>query len=145
MAVLRNGIQIADDDPATDESFEYIGDGSWDVGAALEGVGSPLISWPSDQDLPFSLSCVGIDGTLEAVDLGGTELSISPSEWNSGARTMNVIGPEGSFRFQYSITQVEGPPRAEPMVLDIEMSFPINVHLDDRRIFTPLGLRGKRG
>ena len=51
-----------DHDQATDESFTPLGGGWWETEPDLEGDHAPLISWPGDQNLPVSISCVGVSG-----------------------------------------------------------------------------------
>jgi LysM repeat protein len=123
-----------DHDQATDESFTPLGDSWWDTAAHLEGDNAPVIAWPADQTLPLVVSCVGVVGGTEALELGRVEVNISPDEWDGVPRGIEVAGAEGSFSFSYRVTRMQDAPRGVPLFLDPDMSPPFNAHLDDRRI-----------
>jgi hypothetical protein len=123
-----------DHDQSTDESFTPLDRGWWDSGAHLEGDNAPVITWPSDQPLPLTVSCVGINAGVEALELGRIELSIPQDDWNGALRSAEVDGAEGHYLFDYRVTRLEGAPRTVPMYLDPDMTPPFNARLDDRRI-----------
>ena len=130
----------ADGDQTTDEEFEilevtdeYTG---WDVAPFLVGNGAtPIIFWPENEPLPLEVSCVGVaGGGTEALDLGHRAISIAPGFWNGVPTMIGASGPDGDFGFAFRVVPVGDHPRGIPMYLDPEMSSPINVRIDDRRI-----------
>jgi LysM repeat protein len=123
-----------DDDQSTDESFRSLGDGVWDTAAYLVGENAPIISWPGNQPLPLTVSCVGIASGTEAFELGSEELNIAPEDWNGVPISLEVHGAEGDYSFTYRITPADSIPRNIPLSPDNEMVRPDNVRLDDRRI-----------
>ena len=123
-----------DNDQSTDESFAPLNHGWWDVAAHLEGDNTPTITWPEDQPLPMTVSCVGIAAGTEAFELGRVELHISQEDWNGAVHEVEAEGTEGGYSFAYRVTRLENAPTGVPMYLDPDMSRPINVRLDDRRI-----------
>ncbi len=124
----------ADHDQSTDESFAPLADGWWDSAAHLGGGSAPAIIWPDNEPLPLAVSCVGVAGGMEALELGRVELSIPPEDWNGITHEVEVNGLEGRYAFTYRVSRQESAPRGVPMYLDPDMTPPINAHLDDRRI-----------
>lgn len=120
-----------DNDQASDESFEPLGEGFWDTAAGLYGAESPLFTWPGNQELPFSVSCVGVAGSLEALDLGQVALSIPPEEWDGTLQEAYASGPDGEFRFSFLISRSDEASRSVPLFLDLDMTPPSNVRLDE--------------
>lgn len=124
-----------DGDQATDESFEPLDHGWWETGPGLKGSGAPLISWPEDQALPVTISCIGIiEGGTEAVELGSAEFNLAPADWNGVEQVLNLDQGGGILMITFRVSRLESAPRGVPMYLDPEMTAPSNVHLDDRRI-----------
>ena len=124
----------ADGDQSTDESFAALDHGWWDSAAYLEGENAPVITWPGDQPLPLTVSCVGINAGVEALELGRAELNILPENWNGVLHDVEVDGAEGHYYFAYRVTRQESAPRGVPLYLDPDMAPPLNARLDDRRI-----------
>lgn len=122
-----------DHDQATDESFTPLGGGWWETEPSLKGNQAPLISWPGDQDLPASISCVGVSGGAEAVNLGSLELSIPPEEWDASDRELSLEGGLDELQFAYRITPQDEGSQIVPLFLDPSMTPPSNVRFDDRR------------
>ena len=123
-----------DGDQATDESFTPLDNGWWEPGPGLVGDGAPLISWPEDQALPVSLSCVGVTaGGTDAVELGSADFSLEPGEWNGVEQVLNIDESGGNLLITFRVSRLESTPRGVPMYLDPEMTAPSNLHLDDRR------------
>ncbi len=118
-----------DGDPTTDELFASLGAGSWDSAAHLAGENAPSILWTSLEPLPLTVSCVGILGGLEALELGHVELRIPPEQWNGSLYPAGTTGAEGSFDFSYRVSRGD-----VPLVPDRDMTAPVNARLDDRRI-----------
>jgi len=123
-----------DFDQATDESFASMEDGWWDTSTQLVGGSAPAITWNSDEPLPLAVTCVGVAGGMEALELGRVELSIPPEDWNGIIHEIEGSGSDGRFAFTYRVSRQESPPSGVPMFLDPDMTPPINAHLDDRRI-----------
>jgi LysM domain len=130
----------ADGDQSTDESFEIMGVldeyTSWDVGPFLVGAGStPVIFWPENEPITFDISCVGVaGGGTEALNLGREEVIIEPFFWNGTLFGRNITGPDGEFGVFYRVIPVGDHPRGVPIYLDPNMTPPINVRIDERRI-----------
>lgn len=122
-----------DHDQSTDESFIPLDGGWWETEPDLEGDHAPLISWPGDQDLPVSISCVGISGGAEAVNLGSRDLAIPPEEWDGTARELTLEGGADDLYLAYRISRQDQTPSGVPLYLDPDMTPPTNVHLNDRR------------
>jgi hypothetical protein len=123
-------IPDSDHDAATDESFEPLDGAAWDIAGHYSGDAAPSIPWPSDQPLPFEMSCVGVrGGGSDAVELGRVALSIPPSEWDGVSREVESETAEGSFTLAYRV----GPGEIYTLDLDPGMHPPFNLRLDDRR------------
>ena len=119
-----------DQDQATDESFYYLGEGEWQTEPFLVGETAPLISWPGDQPLPFTLNCVGISGGgTEAVDLGSLDMEIDPLFWDG--TTHRIQAADGSMSFSYRISRIDTGSRIIPMTIDPDMNSPYNVRLNE--------------
>ena len=123
-----------DNNQSTDESFLPQDHGWWRTAPDLEGSSSPVITWPSDQPLPVSVTCVGVVGGVEALELGRVELTIPPEDWDGIAYDVEVAGSEGHYYFAYRITRLDDAPRGIPMFLEPDMTPPFDARLDDRRI-----------
>ncbi len=124
-----------DGDQTTDESFVPEGSAG-DAGAAwsvegLSGESMPMFQWPRNQDLPVSVSCVGITGGgTDSIELGLWEGNVPPDRWTGMVLTGGV---PGSYEFTFSIGRTEGGQRGIPIFLDPGMTAPSPVWLDDSR------------
>jgi hypothetical protein len=124
----------ADGDPATDESFPALDLGWWDVQPYLAGDAAPVLYWPDNQDLTFTATCVGTAaGGTDALELGTIDLSIPPEDWDGSLKRIEVDGPEGHLYMQYRVSRQPTQLSAMPVILDPDMTPPINVRLDERR------------
>ncbi len=120
-----------DFDPMTDESFDLLGAGSWDIAEHLAGEAAESILWPDDTALPLEISCVAISsGGTDALELGHASVSIPPEEWDETIHMLEIDGEEGSYRIEYRVGRDATPSRGEPMYLDPEMTSPSNLRLD---------------
>ncbi len=116
-----------DSDQTTDESFASLGANRWDVAEYLAGEAVTFFTWPGDEDLPFDITCVGIQGGgLDAVELGSVNLDIPPENWDAVPRTANSEGGEGSFTLEYRVIN-----RGYDLFLDPDMTPPSNLTLDE--------------
>jgi hypothetical protein len=123
-------IPDADHDPVTDESFAPLGGAAWDIASHYSEDAAPSFPWPSDQPLPFEMSCVGVrGGGSDAVELGRVALSIPSSEWDGVTREAESEPGEGRFRLAYRV----GPGEIYTLDLDPGMLPPFNLRLDERR------------
>ncbi|HSR20566.1 MAG TPA: hypothetical protein VLL49_06595 [Anaerolineales bacterium] len=116
-----------DSDPSTDESFASLGAGWWDSAAHLGGATAPVISWPPSQPIPLAVTCVGVVGGTEAMELGRVELNIPYEDWDGMLRHAAATGAEGSYEFWYRVSLVWLGP-----VESADMTAPTNARLDDR-------------
>ncbi|MBN1312938.1 MAG: LysM peptidoglycan-binding domain-containing protein [Anaerolineae bacterium] len=122
-----------DGDQSTDESFSIMdgvgGDGaSWDVGEYLSGDSLPSLFWPGDQSLPFDIACVGITGGgTQALQLGHTEMEITPEDWDGIVRYADVAGAEGSYTIGYRVSRIDYEPHGEPKGIDPDMTPPTDL------------------
>jgi len=125
----------ADYDQATDESFESLGDGQWDIAAHLSETGAPVITWPSDEWLPINITCVAIGGGgSEPLDLGRLEITVRPEAWDGVTRRAVGAGEDGTFTLDYRVAETESAPgRGIPCWDDPTMTIPTNARLDTRR------------
>jgi hypothetical protein len=117
-------------DQSTYESFASLGGGSWDVAAHLSGEAVPVISWPDDQPLPISITCVGIieGGTDPAVELGWLELNVPPGAWGIIQHDESE-GGEGTFTLDYRVSRVELLPIGPQTWIDYDMTRPTNLRI----------------
>lgn len=128
-----------DRDQTTDESFALRGIGPggvgiWSIEEHLSGDEALNVTWPSDQALPVSLSCVGITAAgTEALDLGRWEAQIAPRRWTGVVIRGSAAGEGGWYDFALRIRRV-GSRGGGPLYLDPEMTSPTNARLDERRI-----------
>jgi len=117
-----------DSDQSTDESFELIGERSWNVGEYYSGESAPAVFWPQDQPLDASVTCVGIvGGGTNALELGTWAARIPPERWTGVTQHGEASGPDGSFSFIYRVGPAEPPNDLVPKVLETS---PSNVRLD---------------
>jgi hypothetical protein len=121
----------ADHNQATDEYFLSKGHGWWETAPALEGDSAPIITWPGDESLPMTLSCVGVAGGTEAVELGRTGIQIPPQEWNGIQHNYFVDGEGGGYFFATRVTEVDTIPRRRSKYIDPDMPVPTNVRIND--------------
>jgi hypothetical protein len=120
-----------DSDQSTDESFELIGERSWNVSEHYSGESAPAVFWPQDQPLNASVTCVGITGGgSNALELGTWAARIPPERWTGVTQHGEASGLDGSFSFSYRIGPAEPPEDVVPMDLDRNMTSPSNVRLD---------------
>jgi hypothetical protein len=123
-----------DHNQATDESFPPLSLGWWDTEQYLVGNAAPVITWPEDEDIPVSISCVGISaGGSEAIDLGTIDLHIAPGDWDGTIKNVELDGDGGQLYLGYRVTRLASTPHGVPIFLDPDMTVPTNVRLDDRR------------
>ena len=120
-----------DNNQSTDESFEAGTDGWWITEDALEGDAAPLISWPVDQPIPFSIACVGVSGGTEALEFGVIDIEIPPEQWDGNRQDYETEGEGGHLFLQVKVTQTSGDPRYAPKYPDPDMTKPTNVRLND--------------
>ena len=119
-----------DFDQTTNESFAAVGEGLWNVGEYLSGEGARIISWPGNQPITLSATCVGIlGGGTEAVELGQLLLEVPPSEWDGVARWSPEVSNEGSFTLEYRIGPSTEEGHGIPIWLDTTMTPPTNLTL----------------
>lgn len=117
-------------DQSTYESFASLGGGSWDIAAYLSGGAVPVISWPGDQPLPISITCVGIiEGSTDpAVELGRLELNVPPGAWGV-IHHGESEGGEGTFMVDYRVSRVELLPIGPQKWIDYDMTPPTNLRI----------------
>jgi hypothetical protein len=119
----------SDNNPDTDEYFEDLGFGLWNIADHLANDNGVVVHWPSGDPLPFEITCIGsANGGTEAIDLGRIESEIPSSEWDGITRQVTAAA-EGTFTLNYRITMEE----PVPLALIPDMPPPFNVHIDDRR------------
>jgi hypothetical protein len=118
-----------DNNQDTDEEFESLGSGMWNIADYMADDNGVAIYWPGGDPLPFEINCTGSagDGT-EAIDLGVVEMEIPPGEWDGITRQVDAEG-EGSFTLSYRIS-MEAP---IPIILRPDWPVPFNVHIDEER------------
>lgn len=127
-------IPDVDGNQSTDESFEYLGDGAWDIAASLAGEQALYLSWLDRTTLEIVGNCVAIgSGGSDAVELGRVQISSPPEDWDGTIRTANSSGGESGYELSYRIS-VDTGPRGVPIWIDPSMTPPTNLWLDDRRI-----------
>jgi len=117
----------SDLDPATDESFISLGDGSWEVFSILGGERASVFPWPADSDLPLDIHCVGIvSGGTEALEIGRLNLSIASESWDGITRRAESDIREGQFLIDYRVSRETGP-TGFPIELDSTLASPTNL------------------
>ena len=120
-----------DSDQSTDESFELVGERSWNVSTHFTGESAPVIFWPQNEPLNASVTCVGITGVgTDALELGTWEENIPMESWTGSTLFGGANGRDGSFSFSYRIERVGAREEVVPMYLDLDMTPPINARLD---------------
>jgi len=120
-----------DSNQSTDESFELIGERSWNVRTHLMDESAPVIFWPQNEPLNARVACVGITGGgTDALELGTWEENIPAERWTGIPLVGEASGPDGSFSFSYRIGRVGISEGIVPMYLDPDMASPTNVRLD---------------
>ena len=128
-----------DSNQSTDESFSLIGGAggegaAWNTSEYLTGMEAPTVFWPDDRGIPLEINCVAIvSGGTEALELGRSELTIPPDEWDGVIRYVDVEGPEGSYSYGYRIVENDTESRYATKDPDPTMTTPTNLRLDDRR------------
>ncbi|NOH10547.1 MAG: hypothetical protein HND51_02785 [Chloroflexi bacterium] len=121
-----------DGDQTTDESFDPLGGTAWDVAAHLSSFSAPLFPWPSNQELPLEVNCVGITGGgTDAVELGQVALSVPPEDWDGVIRQATSSDGEGGFTLGYRISQEE----IHFLDLNPDMARPTNLWIDYEHSF----------
>jgi len=119
----------SDNNQDTDENFNALGFGLWNIAGYLANDNGVVTPWPGGDPLPFEINCIGYTGGgTEAIDLGRVEVEIPPSEWDGITRQVTAAA-EGTFTLNYRISM------EEPITLALtpDMPAPFNVHIDDRR------------
>ncbi|MGD8555037.1 MAG: fibronectin type III domain-containing protein [Anaerolineales bacterium] len=120
----------ADYDASTDESFIGLGDGFWDVGAALSGDRAPRFLWQSNEPIPLEITCVALTGGgTDALELGSIVTAIEPTAWDGIARRFMSTSVEGSFELDLRITPLDEAPSWHLLDLDLDMTFPTNLRM----------------
>ncbi len=113
-------------------STEADGTTTWDLSAAAENA-IPIFDWPLTQDLPFSLTLVGvIEGGINSVEMYFMDF-VSPSYWTGMILSCSVEDGEYSFAFTYQISPAEGGGRGFEAYIDEHMTPPDNARIDNRR------------
>jgi hypothetical protein len=121
-----------DGDQSTDDSFDSLGGGSWDVVGHLSGLAVPIISWPGGQPLPIDITCVGMgDGGADAIQLGHLEILAEAEEWDGITRRTRSAGAEGFFTVDYRISREQLLPIEPQPWIDEEMTPPIHLRFID--------------
>jgi hypothetical protein len=119
----------SDSNQDTDEYFEELGFGLWNIADYLANDNGMITYWPSGDPLPIEINCIGnTGGGTEAIDLGRVETQSPPSEWDGITRQVTAAA-EGTFTLSYRITMEE----PVPLALNPDMPPPINLRIDDRR------------
>ncbi|MBN2046265.1 MAG: LysM peptidoglycan-binding domain-containing protein [Anaerolineaceae bacterium] len=112
----------ADDNPATDEYFEPIGGGGWQVAPHLSAEAAPVISWTANRDLPLTLTCVG---GADAVDLGPLRLQIPPEAWDGQPRVQSGGSAGRAFGIEYRVSPARSG--GVPLGIDLSINRPFNL------------------
>jgi len=121
-----------DHNQSSDEYFEKLGHGWWNTEDILVGDDAPLISWPGDQPLTATISCIGTaGGGSDAVELGQIELNIPPEEWNGVRHPVELRGEGGQLLIEYRVSHVYDSSRSVPKWPDPDMTEPTNVRLNE--------------
>jgi hypothetical protein len=116
-----------DGDQATSEYFTSADGSAWNVDAYMTGSSAPAIYWPGNQTLPFTITCVGIQGGgTDALDLGPLSLSIPPESWDGVIRMAHSESGEGSFSIEYRVTLEDLTPKGP----NRDMARPINLWIN---------------
>ncbi|MBN1180353.1 MAG: hypothetical protein JXD18_14165 [Anaerolineae bacterium] len=119
-----------DSDPSTDESFAALGGGGWDVEAHLSGDRAAVFTWPGDQPLTVTVTCVGAaGGGTDALEVGRLEIVAPPEVWDGLARRAVSGEGEETFTLEYRIGQVE----EEAKYPDPSIASPTNVRIDQEQ------------
>ena len=121
----------SDHNQSTDESFEAGWGGRvWNIAPFLSGESVPMVAWPDDQAVPFSINCVGVaGGGMDAVNLGTINTSVQPEMWGVVQRAEST-GGERRFAINYQVSRV-----AQAKELDPNMTAPTNARFYELTLF----------
>lgn len=119
-----------DGDQSTDDSFDSLGGGRWDVAAHLSDAAAPLISWPGNEPLPIDVTCEGMSGGgSNSVDLGRLELSVGRGAWDDITRRATSVPAEGFFTLDYRVSREEPLPIGPQPWIDDRLMPPTELRL----------------
>ena len=122
-----------DNQQATDEYFEPSDHGWWITDEILVGDDAPIISWPGNEPLTMSFSCVGVRGGTEALELGQIDLVIPAEDWDGSTAYHESDGEGGHLLLVTKVTQLSGDPRNTPKYPDPDLPGPTNVRLNEEQ------------
>lgn len=121
-----------DNDQTTDESFALNAEGSWNISEYYAGNRAPVIMWPGNEDLSLDISCTGVvNGGAEAIQAGHLTLAIPVTQWDDQARWATSEVQEDGFLLKYKIGHTTPNGRGIPLVLDLSMTSPTDLILDN--------------
>lgn len=120
-----------DFDQTTDESFASTDGIGWNVAVHLSEDAAPIFTWPGNEAIPFSISCVGIiAGGTDSIRLGSVEILAEPETWDGVTRQVESSGGEGGFILDYRINIREGSGMGFPLILDSSIPSPFNLRTE---------------